>query len=135
MSRFENHRTIVPSHHSSVTFPRDANHTAESPTWGSGPSWGVRLVCLLVREPRNTKDSREPRNQPACPVPRLPFHTMGIAPRNHRYGGREPSRMPCPGAKQPKNRQMSRILVRGIPVPRAIPRLLFHTMHSRPRYP
>ena len=118
----------------------------------------------------------------------LPFHTMGITPRNHSYGARLPPAAAFPKSSLAKNRGIPRIRAVGtilvttpvlgylstrcessrgiagmeaaspaaclarepntprtarcqgfssevIPMSRAIPWLLFHTMHSRPRYP
>lgn len=96
-------------HRSSVTFPHDANHRMESPV--RRPGWCRELIA--GRGTAQCQGSKTTRPLSHHITPRLPFRTMRIAPRNRRYGGREPSRMPRPGVEHPKNRQMPRILVRG----------------------
>ena len=96
-----------------VTVPHDVDRPEKSRAWSAIAARRSVPAILARQKPRNTKDPRGRHNPGDNTGPRLPFHTMGINPRNHRCGGRETRLTPCPGAKQPKNRQMPRILVRG----------------------
>lgn len=98
---------------SSVTFPHDGNHLEESPVRRTGAVPGCLAGISAWPGTAECQGSARVSQSVGPPIPRLPFHTMGITPRNHRCGGRETRLTPCPGIEHPKNRQMSRILVRG----------------------